>query len=148
MTQTAAPAVTVLTDAQSWDLLSSVKLGRLGTSLGGQPEIFPVNFTTDRSSILFRTAEGTKLLGAVMNNRVAFEADEHTSAGGWSVVVKGTAHVLSSQADLEAAEADSLRPWVPTVKQRYVRITVDHISGRRFLFGAEPEPGISTYSTD
>jgi nitroimidazol reductase NimA-like FMN-containing flavoprotein (pyridoxamine 5'-phosphate oxidase superfamily) len=68
--------VTVLSEDESWSLLSSMSLGRLVTSLGGQPEIFPVNFVTQRPTVLFRTAEGTKLFSAVMNNQVAFEADD------------------------------------------------------------------------
>ena len=38
--------------------------------LGGQPEIFPVNFATQRPTVLFRTAEGTKLFSAVVNDQV------------------------------------------------------------------------------
>ena len=42
----------------------SVALGRLVTSVDGQPEIFPVNFVVQHRSVLFRTAEGTKLAEA------------------------------------------------------------------------------------
>jgi hypothetical protein len=42
----------------------SVPLGRLVTSVDGQPEIFPVNFVVQHRSVLFRTAEGTKLAEA------------------------------------------------------------------------------------
>jgi uncharacterized protein len=66
--------VTVLSEDESWNLLSSMSLGRLVTILGGQPEIFPVNFVTQRRTVLFRTAHGTKLYTAVMSDRVAFEA--------------------------------------------------------------------------
>ena len=84
--------VSVLSEDESWSLLSSMSLGRLVTILGGQPEIFPVNFVTQRRTVLFRTAQGTKLYSAVMGGRVAFEADDHTVAEGWSVIVKGRAH--------------------------------------------------------
>ena len=72
--------VTVLSEDESWSLLSSMSLGRLVTILGGQPEIFPVNFVTQRRTVLFRTAQGTKLFSAVMSGRVAFEADDHTAS--------------------------------------------------------------------
>ena len=65
-------AVTVLSEDECWSLLSSMTLGRFVTCLGGQPEIFPVNFVTERPTVLFRTAEGTKLSGAVMNDRGSF----------------------------------------------------------------------------
>jgi hypothetical protein len=32
--------------------------------------------------VLFRTAEGTKLFSTVMNDKVLFEADDHTVADG------------------------------------------------------------------
>ena len=73
-----------------------MSLGRVITSLRGEPEIFPVNFVVQHRTVLFRTAEGTKLLSAAMNNQVVFEADEHNVAEGWSVIVRGTAHMLSS----------------------------------------------------
>ena len=131
--------VTVLSEDESWSLLSSMSLGRLVTSLGGQPEIFPVNFVTQRPTVLFRTAEGTKLFSAVMNNQVAFEADDHTVAEGWSVIVKGTAHVLLTSAEIEEAERAQLLPWIATLKLRYVRVIASGITGRRFKFGPEPD---------
>jgi len=131
--------VTVLSEDESWGLLSTVSLGRLVTILGGQPEIFPVNFVTQRRTVLFRTAQGTKLFSAVMNNQVAFEADDHTLAEGWSVIVKGTAHVLSANADILDAEEAPLVPWTATLKPFYVRVIAMEITGRRFKFGPEPD---------
>ena len=69
--------VTVLSEDESWSLLSNMSLGRIATNLGGKPEIFPVNFATQRRTVLFRTAHGTKLYSAVMGGSVAFEADYH-----------------------------------------------------------------------
>ena len=37
-------------------------------------------------------------------------------------------------------EALPLRPWVPTVKTNFVRITAAEITGRRFEFGPDPLP--------
>jgi uncharacterized protein len=131
--------VTVLSEDESWRLLSGVSLGRLVTILGGQAEIFPVNFVTQRRTVLFRTAQGTKLFSAVMNNQVAFEADDHTLAEGWSVIVKGTAHLLSADADILDAEEAPLLPWTATLKPVYVRVIAMEITGRRFKFGPEPD---------
>ncbi len=133
--------VTTLTEDESWDLLSGVHLGRLVTTIGGQAEIFPVNFVVQRHTILFRSAEGTKLFGTVMNDQVLFEADDHNVVGGWSVIVRGGAEVLYSAEDIEEAEQAGLYPWIATVKLRFVRITPTETSGRRFLFGPEPDSG-------
>jgi len=98
--------VTVLSEDESWSLLSSVSLGRLVTILGGQPEIFPVNFVTQHRTVLFRTAQGTKLYSAVTGGWVAFEADYHDAplTYGWSVIIKGRAHVLSANAEILGQE--------------------------------------------
>ena len=137
----AGEPITVLSEDESWRLLASMSLGRVITSLRGEPEIFPVNFVVQHRTVLFRTAEGTKLLSAAMNNQVVFEADEHNVAEGWSVIVRGTAHMLSSSAEIDDAERAQLLPWTATLKQHYVRITPSEISGRRFTFGPEAERG-------
>jgi uncharacterized protein len=74
-----------------------------------------------------------------MKGRVAFEADDHTAAEGWSVIVKGTAHVLSANADILDAEEAPLVPWTATVKPFYVRVIAMEITGRRLKFGPEPD---------
>jgi nitroimidazol reductase NimA-like FMN-containing flavoprotein (pyridoxamine 5'-phosphate oxidase superfamily) len=134
-------AARVLSDDQAWDRLSSVSLGRLVTNVGGQMEIFPVNFATQNNTVVFRTAEGTKLFGTVMNEQVLFEADDHTVAEGWSVIIRGKARVLTTTDEINDADRAQVIPWVPTEKLRYVRITPDEMSGRHFRFGPEPQHG-------
>lgn len=134
-------AVTVLDESEAWRLLADVSLGRLVTYFGGQLEIFPVNFVVDDRTVLFRTAEGTKLFTTVMSDRVLFEADEHTDEVGWSVIVRGGAHILNTAEEIHAADRAGLIPWVATEKLRYVRITPTQLSARRFRFGPEPRHG-------
>ena len=136
---TTTEPVAVLSASESWDLLASVSLGRVVTSAVGQPEIFPVNFVVQRRTVLFRTAEGTKLVSAAVNNHVLFEADDHDVEQGWSVVVKGAARMLRTREELEEAERAQLLPWTATSKQHYVRIVPISITGRRFRFGPEPD---------
>ena len=132
-------SMTVLSEDESWHLLASMALGRLVTCLEGQPAIFPVNFVVQRRTVLFRTAEGAKLFSAVMNNRVAFEADDHNVSEGWSVIVTGRARVLYTTAEENEAERAQLLPWTATRKRRYVRVLPSEITGRRFRFGSEPD---------
>jgi uncharacterized protein len=130
----------ILSAEESWNLLSSVTLGRLVACVEGYPEIFPVNFVVQRKSVLFRTAEfASKLFTVVMNARVAFEADDHNVAEGWSVIVKGTAQVLNTSGEIEEAERAQLLPWTAGEKPRYVRVFPSEITGRRFRFGSEPD---------
>jgi nitroimidazol reductase NimA-like FMN-containing flavoprotein (pyridoxamine 5'-phosphate oxidase superfamily) len=131
--------VTILSASESWDLLASVALGRLVTSVEGQPEIFPVNFVVQRRTILFRTAEGTKLVSAAINKDVLFEADDHDAAEGWSVIVKGMARMLHTDEEIKEAERAQLLPWTATLKLHFVRVLPVSVTGRRFRFGPEPD---------
>ena len=137
MSETGQP-VTILSASESWNLLARKGLGRIVTSVDGQPEIFPVNFVVQRRTVLFRTAEGTKLVSTAINNSVLFEADDHDATEGWSVIVKGMARMLRSSEELEDADRAQLSPWTATLKQHYVRIYPVSITGRRFRFGPEP----------
>jgi nitroimidazol reductase NimA-like FMN-containing flavoprotein (pyridoxamine 5'-phosphate oxidase superfamily) len=139
MTTSPAQPITILSEDDSWALLSSVTLGRLVTSVGGEPDIFPVNFAVQRRTVVIRTSEGTKLSAVAVNRRVAFEADMHDAMQGWSVVVKGIAHVLQTGPENEDAERAQVLTWTATTKLRYIRVAPTHISGRRFTFGAEPD---------
>lgn len=129
--------VSSLSLSESWDLLARVALGRLVTAVGGEPEIFPVNFVVQDRTVLFRTAEGTKLASVAVNSRVLFEADDHNPAEGWSVIVTGRAHLLESDADIQQAQQAHLLPWTAWTKPHYVRILPSTVTGRRFRFGPE-----------
>ena len=131
--------ISILPETECWNLLSSASLGRLVTSVDGQPEIFPVNFVVQHRTVLLRTAEGTKLISAAINNNVLFEADDHNVAEGWSVIVKGMARLLRTDEEIDEAERAQLLPWTATVKQHFVRIRPLSVTGRRFSFGSEPD---------
>lgn len=132
-------AVTVLFEDESWKLLGSMALGRLITSFAGEPEVFPVNYVVQDRTVLFRTAEGTKLFSAVANRSVVFEVDDHTAAEGWSVIVRGRARLLKTDEEIQHAERAQLLPWTATLKPHYVRISPTEVTGRRFRFGPEPD---------
>lgn len=132
-------AVTELGEDEAWQLLAGVPIGRLATTIGDDIEVFPVNHVVDDGTVVFRTAQGSKLFELTVNSRVAFEADAYDEVGGWSVVVHGEAQVLQDPAEIEQAEQLPLRPWVATLKTTYVRIRPHRVSARRFRFGEEPE---------
>lgn len=131
--------ITILSASDSWDLLAGAAFGRLVTSVDGRPEIFPVNFVVQDRTVLFRTAEGTKLVSAAINNQVLFEADGYSATEGWSVILKGVTRTLRTSEEIEKAERAQLLTWVATLKQHYVRIKPMSITGRRFRFGPEPD---------
>ena len=47
-------AVTELTTEACWDLLRSHQFGRLALTVGGEPEIFPINYTVQDGTLVFR----------------------------------------------------------------------------------------------
>jgi Predicted flavin-nucleotide-binding protein len=128
-----------LSTAECWARLSEARLGRLATLAGGEVDIFPVNYCVDGASILFRTAPGTKLFALTVHNSVTFEADAYTDESAWSVVVRGRARELQLQSEIDAADRLPLTPWIPTLKERYVRIEPTELTGRAFQRLPEPE---------
>jgi nitroimidazol reductase NimA-like FMN-containing flavoprotein (pyridoxamine 5'-phosphate oxidase superfamily) len=128
-----------LDEEQCWERLAGQELGRIVTRLADRVDIFPVNYAVDGRSLVFRTAEGSKLFELTVHDEVLFEVDDHTDLDAWSVVVRGRARVLVIEDEVLAADALPLRPWAPTVKNNYVRIEPTSVSGRAFLRGPEPE---------
>jgi nitroimidazol reductase NimA-like FMN-containing flavoprotein (pyridoxamine 5'-phosphate oxidase superfamily) len=139
-------AVVTLSEERCWNLLARRELGRLALDADGEPDIFPVNYVVDGRSLLFRTAQGSKLFELTVNDEVIFEVDAHTDTDAWSVVVRGRAHRLDTSDEVRAADTLPLTPWVPTLKYNYVRITPSALTGRAFRIGPEPERyGIAEY---
>jgi nitroimidazol reductase NimA-like FMN-containing flavoprotein (pyridoxamine 5'-phosphate oxidase superfamily) len=128
-----------LDDEQSWKLLEATRHGRLVVSVAGEPDIFPVNYLASGRKIYLRTAPGNKLAQLTINSSVLLEADGILSDEAWSVVLRGTARVLSNSAELAAVEELGLKTWVPTLKDFYVEVVPTSVSGRHFELGEQPE---------
>ncbi len=126
--------ITVLSTAQCWELLRAAHFGRLAYRLGSEVNLVPVNYGVDGDTLLFRTAEGDKLLGVVMHPDVVFEIDEHDGERAHSVVVRGTARRLEEDEEHRADDI-GLQSWLGTLKYNVVEIRPDSLSGRAFRFG-------------
>jgi nitroimidazol reductase NimA-like FMN-containing flavoprotein (pyridoxamine 5'-phosphate oxidase superfamily) len=128
-------STTMLAEDECWRLLVDAEVGRLALAIGDAPEIFPVNFVVDNRTVVFRTAEGTKLASLAISRRVAFEIDGFDAATGeaWSVVVHGVADVLERLNDVYAAQELPLFPWEAAPKPVFVRIEPRAVTGRRFM---------------
>lgn len=124
----------VLTEAECDSLLATTTIGRMAFVADGDVVIFPVNYRYRNHTIVFRTADGTKLEVAANHQPVAFEIDGYDTEAktGWSVLVKGIArYVVDEAAEAELDDLD-LRPWAPlTQVRRWVRITPEEITGRK-----------------
>jgi nitroimidazol reductase NimA-like FMN-containing flavoprotein (pyridoxamine 5'-phosphate oxidase superfamily) len=116
---------------ECWELLRAHAVGRLAFHLADQVRIVPMNYVVDKDTLLFRTAEGSKLLGVGSVGDVAFEIDGENGDIAWSVVLHGTAQRLDKQAAHRADDL-ALRPWVRVDKDTVVEIIPTAITGRRF----------------
>ncbi len=131
--------VKILTDDECVEKLGTQQLGRVVVRRKDEMDIFPVNYVVDDGCIYIRTAQGNKLFSLFVNPDVLFEVDYFTEERAWSVVIQGTAEVLDRQEDIDYAEGLNLKPWLPTLKYNFVRITPQQLNGRAFRLGEEPE---------
>ena len=138
--KTDADGITTLDTHTCLGLLRTGEVGRLAVSITEHPDIFPINYVVDRGTVVFRSAEGTKLAAALLGRGVAFEVDGYNAEAGeaWSVVIKGFAVEIEQMHDYFDALELPLFPWHAAPKHRFVRIEPVEITGRRFrVIGAE-----------
>lgn len=123
----------VLPRSTCLELLGRVTVGRLALNVGPLPVVLPVNFHLLDGDIVVRTAAGSKLYAAISDALVAFEADEvdPTTHSGWSVLVRGHAPEIADPEELEEARAHAPMPWGSPRADRFLRLRVERVSGRR-----------------
>ena len=126
--------MTILDTHTCLGLLRTSEVGRLAVSIKNHPDIFPINYVVDRGTVVFRTAEGTKLAASLLGLAVAFEVDGYDPDAGeaWSVVIKGYAVEIERMYEMFDALDLPLFPWHAGPKHRFVRIEPLEITGRRF----------------
>jgi uncharacterized protein len=124
-----------LDENECWRLLATQQVGRIAVVVGHYPMVFPVNYTLDGETIMFRTGPGTKL-HAIQSSNVTFEVDEIdvVHRGGWSVLVRGTASEIGPGQNpplADVVQAAGASPWAPGERSHLVRIVSYQITGRR-----------------
>lgn len=134
MTNKPAAETEELAIHECWALLRGVSVGRLAVWMSDHPDIFPVNYTVDHGTLVFRTGEGTKLAASMGETPVALEADGVDADTGiaWSVVAKGTTTAISSTDDVLDSFSLRLFPWQAGHKDAFIRISPTSVTGRRF----------------
>ncbi|MGY1695925.1 pyridoxamine 5'-phosphate oxidase family protein [Geodermatophilus sp. SYSU D00814] len=127
---------------ECYRLLASHEIGRLAVNAEHHPLVFPVNYAMDGTTVVIRTAPGTKLTAADHAN-VTFEVDEidRRTRSGWSVLVRGLAEEVGPghRADLVArTSATGLQPWAPGEHGHWLRLIPTAVTGRRIVPGELP----------
>ena len=123
-----------LTRAEAVELLQlHAFVGRIGFVVDGRPLIIPVNYLADDDSVIFCTAPGTKLSAIGGGAPDVFEVDDSRALyhAGWSVLVKGTAHEITDESQLDALRRGPLRSWATRSTEHWVRVTIEEVTGRR-----------------
>jgi nitroimidazol reductase NimA-like FMN-containing flavoprotein (pyridoxamine 5'-phosphate oxidase superfamily) len=116
-----------------WELLAAEPVGRVGVTVDGAPEIYPVNHAVDGRTIVFRTDPGTKLRGLERNPLVCFEVDGYDADTqvGWSVLVKGRAREALQADEVHRAEQLPITPWALGRKAHWMKVDPIEVTGRR-----------------
>lgn len=138
---TAPGSVQKLSTTECWRLLESSTLGRLAVEgRHRSPDLFPVNYLVHSGSVYLRSGPGSKLMDVAARPAVAFEIDGEDPLSHWSVVIKGSAARLDSDAEIEESGITGLVTAHPTQKHDFIRITPTSVTGRRFRKPAADRP--------
>jgi nitroimidazol reductase NimA-like FMN-containing flavoprotein (pyridoxamine 5'-phosphate oxidase superfamily) len=122
--------------AECLRLLAENNFGRLAVNVRDQaPAIRPLNYVFDQpsQSIVFRTANGSKLQGLLRSAQAAFEIDgvDADQRTGWSVVVVGVTEEILNPIELRRLENVELEAWASGPRPHWIRIRARSVSGRR-----------------
>ncbi len=112
--------------------LEAAGVGRIGVSSGEKVLIFPVNYAVERDCIVVRARRGGGLDDATRDSIVAFEIDHADSQyhEGWSVLVQGHCSHVTDPKEIESLAHLPLLPWGGSERDLYLRVRMDHITGR------------------
>lgn len=117
--------------------LGGAAVGRLAFPLDGEIAVLPVNHVLDGVDVCFRTAGGSKIQAAVDGDAVSYQVDDWDPArrSGWSVLVHGTASIVTDDDDIARLVATARRPWVAVDSDdaRWVRVSTRQVTGRMIL---------------
>ncbi|WP_440073756.1 pyridoxamine 5'-phosphate oxidase family protein [Streptosporangium sp. OZ121] len=124
-------------------LISPGGVGRLAFDDLGGPTILPVNYVLHEGCVIFRTAFGGPFDANLSTGvegvefKIAFEVDRIDDANreGWSVLIRGGVHHVSTAEEQAAVMALSVQPWAGGDRELYVKITPAEITGRRIRHG-------------
>lgn len=112
-----------LTGEESWQLLSSVPLGRIVFTLHAMPAIRPVDHLADDQTIIIRSHLGPAIAGRAAGTDgavVCYQAGELDPARhtGWSVIATGMARLSATP---------SRSPATSDCQKRWVAVQMDHV---------------------
>jgi nitroimidazol reductase NimA-like FMN-containing flavoprotein (pyridoxamine 5'-phosphate oxidase superfamily) len=128
-----------LDEAECLELLGTEGLGRLVYNSRYGPTALPVEYKVYEGSIVFRTAQDTftdedlRTGIAHAEYHVALEFDQIDLAAreGWTVLVRGAAHHVDTEAERASIVDTGVEPWIEGEPEHFVRINPTRIWGHR-----------------
>jgi nitroimidazol reductase NimA-like FMN-containing flavoprotein (pyridoxamine 5'-phosphate oxidase superfamily) len=127
----------VLTDMTAAECREHLAAGGVGRFLfveaGRGPVAVPVNFKMDGDDVIFRTSPDDSMVAAAHQRHVSFDVDhiDDARSEGWSVLLTGTARIISDNAELDHLKALHVEPWAGGDRPAYIRLTPAKVTGRR-----------------
>jgi nitroimidazol reductase NimA-like FMN-containing flavoprotein (pyridoxamine 5'-phosphate oxidase superfamily) len=133
------PVLEHLDEAECLRLISPGGIGRIAYVGRYGLTVLPVNYKLHGGAVMFRTSQdsltGEDLQTGIAHAeyQVAFEIDEidPVAREGWSVLIAGPAHQMTTDAERAAVEESGVEPWPGGPRERAIRITPSRIVGRR-----------------
>jgi nitroimidazol reductase NimA-like FMN-containing flavoprotein (pyridoxamine 5'-phosphate oxidase superfamily) len=116
-------------------LLGRHRVGRVVFMDTRGPVALPVNYVVDHDDIVFRTEVWSSLFATPTTGKVSFEVDEidEHERLAWSVLATGTVQKVSDPADLRHVMQLHPEPWARGNRDRYLRLRVRSVTGRRLV---------------
>jgi len=127
------PSLTELTVEECRARLAPGGVGRFLFMSERGPVAIPVNFRMLGDDVVFRTEAHGEMIDATHQAHVSFDVDHIDDAlsQGWSVLVSGTARVLTDPGEVRQAVALDVDSWPGGERNTYIRLTPTAITGRR-----------------
>ncbi|WP_260164975.1 pyridoxamine 5'-phosphate oxidase family protein [Terracoccus luteus] len=140
--------VGTLSDRRCEEKIRAGEVGRVAWNSAHGPQLFPVSYAWCDDLIVFRTSPTGILSELTRRTSVVFEIDELQMDGhtGWSVLARGQAGAIASPAQLTRMwTVDGVDPWAPGLRNLFIGIAVDQLTGRVF---APQRPAFTPALTD
>ena len=133
------PVLEHLDEAECLRLIAPGGIGRIAFTGRYGLTVLPVNYKLHDGAIVFRTAQdsptGEDLRTGIAHAeyQVAFEIDQidPQTRNGWSVLIHGPAHHMSSDVERAAVLESGVEPWPGGAREHVIRITPNTVTGRR-----------------
>lgn len=120
-------------DGECSSLVAPGGVGRVVFLDGEVPVALPVNFRMLERSVVFRTAQSSKLASPSPPDPVSFEVDHVDDAlrEGWSVLLTGSVRQPADAQERQRLEGLGLQPWAGDGRDTFVLLESRKVTGRR-----------------